>query len=364
MRIRAVLAAVVVCLPTHAESLDNAVAAALSGTTTPGMAALTMMDGKIADDGVAGLKRNDATTKLGANDVWHIGSDGKPITATLIARLVDEGTLSWSKTLAEMLPDLAATMRPEYRDVTLIDLLSHRAGFAHDTADMAFVNTFYDDKRPLADQRLAYVSRTLTEAPDVPPHTKFSYSNTGFILAAVIAERVTGKPYEDLMQQKVFQPLGMTNAGFGATKPGQNNGHSAGKPATDKDAIPAMFAPAGNIYMTMHDWAAFCLDQMAGVHGRGKLLKTATYQKMQTRVAPDESAGLAWGVQETVAGFKGPALTHAGSDGNWYAMVVLFPESQNGALVAANAGEDMGGDKAAKAVLKVVLPRLAPPAAK
>jgi CubicO group peptidase (beta-lactamase class C family) len=353
MRLIAILAAAV---------LDATAAAALTGTQVPGLAVLTMEGGKISGEGVSGVKRAGETEKLSANDVWHIGSDGKPITATLIARLVEQGKLSWTARLDQMLPDLAAKMRPEYRDVTLVDLLSHRAGLPQDISDMAFINTFYSDTRPLTEQRLAYVARALTEAPEVPPHTKFNYSNTGFLLAAAIAERATGTSYEDLMRREVFQPLGMKSVGFGHTPTGQNSGHVKGNVATDKDAIPAMFAPAGNMYMTMRDWAVFCLDQMAGAQGHGKLLKPETYAKMQTPAAADQTAGLAWGAVETAAGFKGPALTHSGSDGNWYALVVLFPKTGNGALTAANAGDDMGGDAATKAALKAVLPKLAPSA--
>jgi CubicO group peptidase (beta-lactamase class C family) len=345
--------------PALAENLDTTAAAALDGTKAPGVAILTMQNGAIKDEGVSG---STGTRPLSASDVWHIGSDGKPITATLIAKLVDQGKLSWTARLDRMLPDLAAKMRPDYRDVTLIELLSHRGGFAHDTSDMAFFNTFYDDKRPPTEQRLAYLARAVTEAPEVPPHTKFSYSNTGFVLAAAAAERATGKSFETLMQHEVFQPLAMTSVGFGNTKPGQNSGHAGGKAVTDADANPAMFAPAGNMYMTMRDWAAFCLDQMAGVHGKGKLLKAETYRKMQSPVVAGERTGIAWGVPDNAAGFKGPALTHSGSDGNWYALVILFPETQNGAIAAANAGDDMGGDAATKAVLKAVLPGLAPAA--
>lgn len=362
MRLTTIFAILILSVPAAAGSLDAAAGTALSGTQTPGITALVMRDFKIADEGVRGLRRNNSAEPLKADEVWHIGSDGKPMTATLIAKLVDKGKLSWTATLDEMLPDLVAKMRPEYRKLTLVELLSHRGGFPHDISDLAYFNTFYDDKRPLPVQRLAYLARAVSEASVVPPNTKFSYSNTGFILAAAIAERATGTSYEELMRREVFQPLGITSVGFGTTHKGQNSGHHAGKPATLKDANPAMFAPAGNMYMTMRDWAAFCLDQMAGMHGKGRLLKASTYQKMQTRVAADESSGLGWGVQDTILGRKGPVLTHAGSDGNWYALVLLFPDTGNGALVAANAAEDMGGDKAAKALLKGLLPDLAPSA--
>lgn len=359
MRIAFAFVLALLCVPASAESLNSVITAALTGTQTPAMGAVVIRDGKIAGEGVRGIRRNDSPEQVKLDDVWHIGSDGKPMTATLIAKLVDRGKLSWTATLAQLLPDLADKMRPEYRTVTLADLLRHRGGFAHDTSNLAFFKTFYRDARALPEQRLSYVSQTLTEPPAVPPGTAFSYSNTGFILAAVIAERIAGVSYEDLMRQEIFQPLGMTSVGFGATRDDQNSGHHDGKPAPSEEANPAMFAPAGNMYMTLRDWAKFCSDQMAGARGRGRILKPATYQMMQTPV-PGTANGLGWGVADSVLGRKGPALTHAGSDGNWYALVVLFPQTGNGVLVAANAAEDMGGDKAAKAALQALLPGLAP----
>ncbi|HEY0300613.1 MAG TPA: serine hydrolase domain-containing protein [Rhizomicrobium sp.] len=342
------------------DDTDASLRTAIAGTATPAITMLVMRDGKIAETGVAGVRRNDKSDPARIDDAWLIGSDAKPMTAALIARLVDRGVLSWDAPLSLMLPELAAGMRPEYRSVTLVQLLSHRAGLPENLSDMAYFNTFYADPRPPREQRMAYLARAVAEAPGGPAGT-FSYSNTGFLLAAAIAEHAAGASYEDLVRREVFQPLGMTSVAFGTTGDGEPQGHHAGKPATLTDANPLMFAPAGNLHLTMRDWAAFCLDQMAGYHGGGKLLKPATYRMMETRL-PGTEGGLAWGVRDSLAGRKGPVLMHAGSDGNWYAVVALFPETQNGILAAANAGEDMGGDAAVKAAMMAVLPGLAPAA--
>lgn len=334
---------------------------AMEGTKVPAMAMLEMRHGQVTDEGVAGVRRNDRPGPARIGDNWHIGSDGKPMTATLIARLVDQGVLSWDAPLSQLLPELSAGMRPEYRSVSLRQMLSHRAGFDHDVKDTDFFMAFFADKRPLPAQRLAYVTRALSEAPVAPPGTKFSYSNTGFLLAAVVAEHATHRSYEALMRSELFAPLGMTGVVFGATREGQPQGHVNGAPAAVKDGNPDMFAPAGNMNMSLGDWSRFCLDQMAGPRGQGRILKPETYRYMQTPVTPGES-GIAWGVQDKAVGRKGPALVHGGSDGTWYALVVLYPESGDGMLVAANAGEEMGGDAATKAALSAVAPTLSTPA--
>ena len=69
---------------------------------------------------------------------------------------------------------------------------------------------------------------------------------------------------------------------------------------------------------------------------------------------------MGWGIQPSVADRGGPALVHGGSDGTWYALLALLPDSRSGALVTANAGENMGGVAAAKVVLRDALADLGP----
>ena len=337
--------------------LAGTLIASLQGTKTPAMGAIIFRDGKIAATAVTGIRRTDQTAKVKPGDSWIIGSTGKPQTVAMIARLVDRGILSWDTPLAKMLPALADQMRPEYKTVTLVQLLSHHAGLPENVNDPEFVQSFFTDKRSLGAQRRAYITRALRDAPVYAPGRDFGYSNTGFLIAAVVAETVTGKSYETLMYREIFRPLGMTSAGFGATPRGQPSGHDDGKPVGPSN--PDMFAPAGNIHMSIGDWARFCLDQLAGSKGHGRLLTSASYRLMQT-TQPNGPTGLDWGIQSSIAGRQGPVLVHGGSDGYWFAYVVMFPRSGNGVLLVDNASEGMGGDAAAKAALQVILPTLAP----
>ncbi len=350
--------------PAYAEpvtGLPLVLATAMAAGNTPAAGVLVLRDGRVADIAVRGVRRVDGADPVQLNDAWMIGSTSKSQTVAMIARLADRGVLSWRAPLSKMLPDLAAGMRPEYRGVTLTQLLSHHSGLPENISDMAFFETFFTDRRPASEQRLAYITRALSEAPAYPPGTAFGYSNTGFLIAALVAERATGLTYERLMRREVFGPLGMTSAGFGALGPGGLSGHEAGKPAPASN--PDMFAPAGNLHMSLRDWSRFCLDQLAGAKGHGKLLSPPAYRLMQT-AQPNGPSGLDWGVQARIAGRTGPVLVHGGSDGRWFAYVVLFPGSGNGVLVVDNASTAMGGDTAALAVLASLLPSLAPEAVK
>ncbi len=336
----------------------------MEGSATPAIGALVMRDGRIEQLSVRGVRRNDQPESVAAGDTWLIGSTGKPMTVALIAKLVDRGTLAWHTPLSEMLPDLSGGMRPEYRSVTLVQLLSHRSGLPENLADTKLLDAFFTDTRPLPEQRLALVAAALKEAPVTAAGGEFAYSNTGFLIAALIAERKTGKTFETLMQQEVFEPLKMTSVGFGPTPSGQPLGHRAGAPVThaparSDDGVPMVYTAAGNLHMSLHDWAQFCLDQLAGSQGRGALLSAASYQLMQT-AQPGSPSGVDWGVQDSIAGRQGPVLVHGGSDGNWLAWAVLFPHSNTGVLVVANGAADMGGDQATHKVMGMLFPGLSP----
>jgi len=344
-------------------ALKTILAKAMTGTATPALGALVIRDGKIAEQAVHGVRRNDRPEPVRTADAWLIGSTAKPMTAALVARLVDKGLLAWDAPLATLLPDLADGMRPEYKAVTLKQLLSHRSGLAENLQDAKALDAFFTDTRPLPEQRDALARAALAEAPAAAPGSEFVYSNTGFLVAALVVERATGKNFEALMADEVFRPLGMASAAFGPVPDGGIHGHRAGKSAgpmlKSVDGVPRVYTSAGNVHMSLHDWARFCLDQLAGGRGNGSLLSPASYRLMQT-AQPGSGSGLDWGVQDGIAGRKGPVLVHGGSDGNWLAWVVLFPEANSGALVIANAADDMGADRATHAVVAAILPSLSP----
>lgn len=345
-------------MPAFAYGEDAGVlATAMADKAVPGMAGLAIRDFRAQRELVAGVRRLDSAQRVRRGDRWHLGSDGKAITATMIARLVEAGVLSWDARLDQLLPQLAETMHAEYRDVTLPDLLSHRSGLPENVGggDLTFFNTFYDDPAPLTQQRLRYIAAGLQEAPAAAKRGDQSYSNTGYLVAAAAAERASGRSYERLMRDEVFAPLRLRSVSmnhYGGR--GEPVGHVDDRVADQPhDANPPMFTPPGGVRMSMADWARFGIEHMRGERGEGVLLRAETYHFLHTPQG-ETRAALGWGVQERAVGRDGRALVHAGSDGNWYALIALFPDQGAGALTAANAGESMGGDAAAVAALRAL----------
>lgn len=339
----------------RADDVNAMLRQALADSSVPAMAILVIRDGKIDAQAQAGVRANDGKDAVRADDVWNIGSNGKAMTATLIARLVEKGVLSWDAPLSRMLPGLSAGMRAEYRDVSLADLLAHRAGLPPNP-DEAWINSTYTDTRPLPLLRLEYAQRALADAPIATARGESHYSNSGAMIAAAIAERATGKNYEELMQSEVFGPLGM-RAAFGPTVRGQNLGHKEGKPIAGLMAgNPLMMAPDGEINLSMADWAKFALDQLQGEQGKGKLLKQETYVFLHTAQG-ETNAALGWGVMHFPPQAPQRVLTHLGSNGYWHALIALAPGSGDGLLITANAGEGSSAQASQQQMAKTIMAR-------
>jgi CubicO group peptidase (beta-lactamase class C family) len=309
----------------------------------PAVAAAVQIGGKLEAEVAIGLRANGHPERVTTNDRWHIGSDTKAMTATLIARLVEQGKLRFEDTLADAFPQLAAGMNAQYRTVTITQLLSHTAGLPPLT-DEKELGPFYAATKGIGElpaQRAA-VTRTYLAMAPASKFGEFAYSNLGFIIAGAIAEARTGKSWEDLIREQIFAPLGIVNAGFGAPgAPGkveQPQGHNEGRPlepGTDDADNPPAIGPAGTVNIALKDWLLFAQDQLAGVHGRGKLLTPETYRKLHTPVTGAYALG--WGVRPGENGVP-LVLGHSGSNGYWFADIKIIPKKEMIFMIVTNAG--------------------------
>jgi CubicO group peptidase (beta-lactamase class C family) len=337
----------------------------------PALAAAAVRGGRVVALGAVGVRRAGHAEPVQAGDRFHIGSCTKAMTATLCGLLVERGKFSWDSTVAEVFPDLAPELAEGYRPVTLEQLLTHRSGLAEGIDFNSKVwPKVCDLSGPLPDQRLALLRLVFGSAPDAAPGSTYQYSNCGYAIAGAMCERVTGRAWEDLMREMLFEPLGMTTAGFGPPgTPGQADqpwGHQLGffrrrwqaLPPGEKDSDnPLVIASAGCVHCSLADWAKFVLLHLGGPHGSGPLLRPDTVRLLQSPTLGGDYA-FGWTVTERDwAG--GKALTHSGSNTLWYCVVWLAPNRGLGVLAATNLGTDaavMACDKAVERVLDVLGP--------
>lgn len=343
-----------------APSLGASLQAAMADHKLPAMGAVLVRKGQVSERAVLGLRASGSAEQVQIDDVWHLGSNGKAMTAVMVARLVERGLLAWDTPLSQLLPELAADMQPSYRNATLRDLFVHQAGLQPDI-DESWAPVFQKDKRSLHEQRLAFARLALAQTPAFAAGSADGYSNSGVLIAGLVAERATGLPYETLMRRELFEPLGLASAGFGATHRGQPLGHKAGVPVEGPEADnPAVLAPAGGIHMSLADWARFAVDQMAGEQGRGKLLKPESYRFLHQAARAGGKFALGWRLQGSMAGVTARHLAHTGSNELWFALIAMKPDSEDAVLVVSNAGEDAKADKAVREVAVRALKAMAP----
>jgi CubicO group peptidase (beta-lactamase class C family) len=289
--------------------------------------------------GAVGVRKAGTDIAVTAEDLWHIGSDTKAMTAALVGRLVEQGKLKWETTIEEVFPDLAVEWPPAFKELTLLHLLSHRAGLPPNLLWAVLPRTGSIREQRLAALKLAGSARLLSE-----PGTKYLYSNLGYVIAGTLAEAVTDSSWEELMKNMIFEPLGMKNVGFGGVgTPGKIDqpwGHMAdGKPVSSNGPDvdnPPVVGPAGRVHCSLQDWALFIADQLRGARGEKALLRPETYQKLHTPPFGGDYA-LGWGVAEREWG-GGPVLTHSGSNTMNMAVVWLAPKRDFAVLVVTNQG--------------------------
>jgi CubicO group peptidase (beta-lactamase class C family) len=323
----------------------------------PALAGGIILDGQLTEIAAVGVREQGGTKSVRADDVFHLGSNGKAMTATLAAILVERGVIKWTTTLEEAFPEFRRSMNVAYRKVTLEDLLNHRSGLPTMPSD-ALSERVLAFKAPPMIVRWRFTPALLRESPVVPAG-EFNYSNVGYTVAAAMMERMAGRPYESMMSRFIFRPLGMTSAGFG--EPPQAKGclsnpvgHiESGEPINASNSIefPAALNPAGLVHMNLHDWSKFLRVHLGEKVNGIRLLSEASLMKLHTpdpREVPGLGGkyGFGW---VTIESPLGRVLTHDGSNDYWYSSAVLLPAKKAAVFAATN----QGGEAAGRAVLEV-----------
>jgi CubicO group peptidase (beta-lactamase class C family) len=288
---------------------------------------------------VDGVRKRGNSTEVSIDDLWHLGSDTKAMTATMIAALVEQRKLSWSSSLNDVFPEMH--FLPDVGKITVMHLLAHRAGLPGN-ADWGSLSK----EASLVDQRKAAVVqlKSVNLLSDVG--SKFSYSNWGYVVVAAMAEKVTQTSYEDLMRTMIFDPLHMQSIGYGPTGSvddvNEPWGHTSKGISCQVDN-PLVMAPAGCVHCSLQDWCKFIIDQLCGSQGKRSLLNVDTYRQLHTPPF-DGNYTSGWRVLDRQWG-GGRVFTHAGSNTYNMAIVWMAPNRDFAIMMVCNqAGTEKACD--------------------
>ena len=340
-------------------TLASRLEAVRTAANLPAIAGVSFRSESILEVAARGVRRLGDPVEVTTADLWHIGSITKSFTSALIGKFVERQELTWSTTLGDLLGAGAGRFAP----VTLVDLLSHRAGLPANLTGLLNTDALATATASVTDQRRKIVDLVLAGEPGSKPGEQYLYSNLGYVIAGALLEAKTGRAWEDLVRAEIIAPLKLSSVGFGAPgAPGallQPRGHrqpaAAGAklipiepPLADN---PAFLGPAGTLHMTVGDLARWGQEHLRGERGADGLLRAATFRRLHVPPRPDATYALGWVVRR-----EGDRRTiwHNGSNTLWYAIVAFDPEADLGVVIATNGsiGAARAIDAAAAEVLK------------
>ncbi|HPA79671.1 MAG TPA: serine hydrolase [Thermoanaerobaculales bacterium] len=309
----------------------------------PGVAVAVVRDGRVVYSAGIGRRDLESGGDITGQTVFSVGSATKAFTAAAIGMLVDEGAVNLDQPVRAYLPGLELFDEYVASHLTVRDLLAHRSGIERHDA------LWYRSEQG----RQELLERLRFLRPGAGLRERFSYSNLMYMVAGRVVERVSGGTWEEFVQRRIFDPLGMSRSGFGSP------------PAGDRDvAMPHGIDRNGGVAAVPRytGWAAgpaisirSCADDLArwvqllqgrGAFGGRRLLAEATVEEMFTpqmavsALGPPEipisSYGLGWFVES----YRGRLMvSHAGAIDGFYSIVVLLPADRLGVVVLTNASQ-------------------------
>jgi CubicO group peptidase (beta-lactamase class C family) len=336
--------------------LDAYVARAMKEFDVPGIAIAIVKDGKVVVSKGYGVRKMGDPAPVDADTLFGIASNSKAFTAAAIGMLVDEGKVKWDDPLINYLPGLHMYDPYVAQQLTVRDALSHRSGLGLGAGDLLFwPNTTFT--------REDVVSHVRYIQPASSFRSKYAYNNLMFVVAGQIIPSVTGKPWEDFIRQRIFQPLGMTDStittlGF---KPGDNVAwpHSRGwrlegpltPIAMTRDDV---WAAAAGIKSSANDLAKWMIVQLnhGKINDQQRLFSEAAQRQMwaATTIIPisDPPAPLkalkpnfsAYGLGWSLRDYHGHRLvSHGGALTGMVSTVQLVPDMNLGVVILTNQEE-------------------------
>ncbi len=325
---------------------DAYVQLAVAEWEVTGLAVAVVKDGEVLFAKGYGIRELGSAAKVDEHTLFAIGSTTKAMTAAAIGMLVDEGKLDWDDPVTDHLPDFRLYDPFVTREITVRDLLTHRAGLPN--ADFLW----YGQDSEAADIlfRMRYVE------PETSLRSSFTYQNIMYAAAGEVVAELSGMSWDAFIQKRIFEPLDMNGAiATAATLDAQPNvalPHYRVDGATRviENASVDAVAPAGSVWSSVSDMAQWMRFLLEGTTPDGtELLSKETLEELftpQTLVDPDEfyptqavtnphwmTYGLGWFQQD----YDGRAVDfHTGSIDGMVAIHGLIRDERLGVYVLGN----------------------------
>lgn len=311
-----------------AAKIDKIANDALAKSGVPSASVAVVRDGKLAYAKAYGHARLDPETPATSAMRYSIGSISKEFTAAAILMLQQQGKLNLDDKIAKFFPDLTDADR-----ITIRQILSHTSGYQDFWPQDYLMPMMKQSTTP------GHIMDVWARKPlDFPPGSQWQYSNTGYVIAGAIVEKVTGQIPFEFLQQHVFPQLGITDAydtNVHALPDTDARGYSrfALGPLrpSQKEGVDWMFG-AGELAMTASDLAKWDIAMIEQT-----LLQPASWRAMQTEVLLDNGLGSGYGLGVFVGKMDGHRMiSHDGEVMGFTAGNTIFPDDKVAVVVLTN----------------------------
>ncbi|MCC6793250.1 MAG: beta-lactamase family protein [Thermomicrobiales bacterium] len=319
---------------TRIERLRTAIESEIARWGVTGLA-IGILDGGETETAAYGVENIHTGAPVRPETLFQIGSISKIFTTTLVMSLVDEGALDLDRPVIGYLPDLPLADESARATITLRHLVTHMSGF--------FGDRFDDHGR--GDDALAGTVAAFGDLPQqTAPGELWTYCNAGFDLAGRVAEVVTGKTFESLVRDRVFEPLGLDRATYFPDEAilfpvavGHAKGGN-GEPVVAKPwPIPRNSNPAGGVSANVGELLRFASMHMQDGELDGKRVISAesarAMRTQQTIAAPFSTWGLGWQRREVDGALF---IEHGGATNGFMARLVTIPERNFAIAILTN----------------------------
>ncbi|WP_245583658.1 serine hydrolase [Salinimicrobium xinjiangense] len=298
--------------------------------------ALVADDGKVVFSEGFGMANMEYDIPNRPNTKHRIGSITKQFTAVLILQLVEEGKLELDKPISKYLPEYNG---PAANVVTIHHLLNHSSGIPSYTSFPAFFQEQSRDPFTPVEFVKTFADSTLQFSPG----EKFSYNNSGYFLLGHIIEEVTGKSYEQVLQERILDPLDMKDTGYDHHATILKN-RAAGYEKRGNDYINAPYLDmsipyaAGSLYSTAED-----LYKWGRALYGDKILSDDSKELMFSPQIVDGDAhyGYGWSIANLPVGKSGdslPIVAHGGGINGFNTLIVRLPREDDLIVLLNNTG--------------------------
>jgi CubicO group peptidase (beta-lactamase class C family) len=333
-------------------SIDTAAQKVLAETGVPSATVGVVMNDKIVLTTAYGDARLSPKLAAKASMAYPIGSISKQFTATAILLLAEDGKLSLDDTVGKFFPELTRA-----NEVTIRELLSHTSGY-EDYAPQDYTIPLWT--KPGDPLELVHL---WAEKPlDFDPGTQWQYSNTNFVLAALIVQKVSGMPFAEFITTRVLAPAkvkDVLNLNIDQAKV-QPTGYMRNALAPIRPAqleAPGWYFGDGDLAMpvgSLLTWDLCIMDKT--------LLKPASYDAFETAVKLKDGNDTRYGLGVSIFTRDGHRyIEHSGEVGGFVAENIVLPDDKVAIAVLTNQEASSAASQIAKAILPLILSSAAAP---